>query len=155
MYLATVKGANENKLNSSETLAGAKTPSNPWLLGWDWSKLDLVIGNLLKVELGRGLEGSSPIWEGGRWGYRQIFIIGGQHKLVVMAISMWGYFYASWRAGWVSWEGKEEPSSSALQQNKTNTLTNSFRATRWGLDKGLRSLRSALLLPALLPYPEL
>lgn len=32
-----------------------------------------------------------------------------------------------------------------ILQNKTNTSSSSFRAARWGLEKGLRGLRSALL----------
>lgn len=44
--------------------------------------------------------------------------------------------------------GREEPSSFALKQNKTNTLNSSLRATGWGLDRDLRDLRSPLLLPS-------
>lgn len=46
--------------------------------------------------------------------------------------------------------GRKEQASFALKRNKTNTLTSSFRATGWGLDRDLRGLRPPLLPPSTL-----
>lgn len=101
-------------------------------------------GSFLKVELGRGLErpskagGQECCCQGlsgchGSFSYGAIFI-----QAEEQVGCCWGG------------EGKSQ-SSFALKQNKTNTLNSSLRATRWGLDRDLRDLRSPFLLPSSLP----